>query len=74
MANDVERRLAKLEQAIKPRGRVFGVWADDVHDIEAERERLRAERGMTEADELILFRWRRTGEGDGASEADVGSL
>jgi hypothetical protein len=74
MPNDVLRRLEKLEQATKPRGRVFGVWADDVHDIEAERERLRAERGMTDADELILVSWRRSGEGDGASQTDDGGL
>ena len=71
MPNDVLRRLEKLEQATKPRGRIFGVWADDVRDIEAERERLRAERGMTDADELILFSWRRSGEGDASSETNV---
>ena len=33
--------------------------------------RLRTERGMTDADELILFSWR-SSERDGSSETDVG--
>jgi hypothetical protein len=72
MGSDQLRRLAKLEQAITPGRRIFALWADDVHDIEVERERLRRERGMTDADELILFSWRRSGEGDAFSEPQIG--
>ena len=57
-----QRRLERLEQASDGAPRVFTVWADDVRDIELERERLRAERGMRDGDTLLLVRWMSSGE------------
>jgi len=57
-----QRRLDRLEQASNGTPRVFPVWADDVRDIELERERLRAERGMRDGDSLLLVRWMSSGE------------
>jgi hypothetical protein len=52
-----QRRLDRLEQASDGTPRVFVLWAPDVHDIEAERQRLRDERGMRATDTLLLVRW-----------------
>ena len=73
MASDQLRRLAKLEDATRQRGRIVGFW-DDGTDLDAQTARFRAERGLTKADKVIAIRWRRPGEGDGSSEADVGGL
>jgi hypothetical protein len=57
-----QKRLARLEQASDGPPQVFVLWAPDVHDIEAERQRLRDERGMRATDTLLLVRWMRAGE------------
>jgi hypothetical protein len=68
MASDQSRRLAKLEQAITPR-RIVGFWDDGITDVDVQAARFRAERGLSEADRVIAFRWR--SERDQSSETEV---
>jgi hypothetical protein len=63
------RRLRRLEAAIKPQGKRFFLWdrsdLDPEFDLEAEKQRLRDEEGMSDGDELIIVGWLRPGEGVG---------
>jgi hypothetical protein len=67
MRSPLQRRLERLENLDSPARRVFAVWSDDVLDIELERARLRAERGMRDSDTLLLVRWMSGGETAGAA-------
>ncbi len=49
-------RLRKLEAANKPQ-RTFVIWAETGFDVEAATARLRHERGMTDADLLLVISW-----------------
>lgn len=49
-------RLRKLEAANKPQ-RTFVMWAESGVDVKAETARLRHEKGMTDADLLLVISW-----------------
>ncbi len=49
-------RLRKLEAGQKAQ-RTFVVWAKPGVDVEAETERLRQEKGMTDNDFLLVISW-----------------
>ena len=64
MNRTIENRLARLESATRAR-RKFILWdnsaLDPQFDLEAEKDRLRHERGMRDDDELIIIvGWRLT--------------
>ncbi len=52
----LKTRLKKLEAANKPQ-QTFVMWAKPGVDVEAETERLRQEKGMTDADLLLVISW-----------------
>jgi hypothetical protein len=62
-------RLGRLEAAIKPQGKKFFLWdrgdLDPEFDLEAEKQRLRDEEGMSDSDQLIIVSWLRPDEGVG---------
>jgi hypothetical protein len=64
-----ETRLRLLESESSA-GRVFMLWDGRDYgspfDIEGETERLRRGEGLTDADQVIVVRWRGPGEGDAA--------
>jgi hypothetical protein len=65
MTFNLRRRFERVERAIAPPRRKFCLFDPRPYqhfDIEAEVQRLRNECGMTDADELRIFRWLRQDE------------
>lgn len=60
MNRSIETRLQRLEEATAA-GQTFVMWdasnIDPSFDLAAETERFLRDRGMTDADELILVSW-----------------
>lgn len=61
MNRSIATRLEKLENVSRA-GRQFILWdnsaLDPLFDLEAEKERLRREQGITDQDSLVIIGWR----------------
>ena len=58
MASNTKARLGRLEETLKPATRQFVVWGGvDGVDAEAEKQRLRQERGPIRDEEFLVVSW-----------------
>ncbi len=56
MTNAKKSPAARSDYAVRPTGKTFVLFDDGTRDLDREEARLRAERGLTNADTLVIIR------------------